>query len=50
MALARKHWIIIASVIVAIAVGIVVGVMVVGHQTVEQRVHDILGENPLIDG
>jgi hypothetical protein len=52
MVLTRKHWIIIAGGILAIAVGITVGVVVVTvrQQTVEQRVHDILADNPLIDG
>jgi hypothetical protein len=52
MVLTRKHWIIIAGVLLAIAVGITVGVVVVTvrQQTVEQRVHDILSDNPLIDG
>ena len=52
MALTRKHWIIIVGVILAIAIGIVVGVGVVVQRqsTVEQRVHDILQDNPLIDG
>ncbi len=50
MALARKHWVIIASVILVIAAGIVVGIVVVEQRTVEQQVHDILAENPLIDG
>ncbi len=58
MVFTRKQWIIIGSVggilvvaaIVGITVGVVVGRQESGQQTIQQRVHNILAENPLIDG
>jgi hypothetical protein len=58
MVFTQKQWIIIGGVAVFLVVGVVVGVtlgVVLGRrktdsQTIEQRVHDILEKNPLIDG
>ena len=58
MPLAKKQWIIIASVASALVVALVVGVtvgVVVGRrkssgQTVERRVRNLLASHPLIDG
>jgi hypothetical protein len=58
MVLTKKQWIIICSVTATLAAAIVVGVtvgVVVGRrkpeeQTLQQRVYDILADNPLIDG
>ena len=58
MVFTQKQWIIVSGVAVFLVVGVVVGVtlgVVLGRrkpdpQTIEQRVHDILKENPLIDG
>lgn len=54
----RKQWLIIASVASALVIAVVIGVtvgVVVGRrksssQTVERRTHDLLANNPLIDG
>ena len=58
MALTRKHLIIIGSVVTILVIGLVVGVtlgVVVGRRkptplTIEQQAHQILANNPLIDG
>ncbi|CAF0723783.1 unnamed protein product [Adineta ricciae] len=58
MALTRKQWIVIGCIATFVVVGVIVGVtvgVVVGRRksdsvTVEQRVNDILAQNPLIDG
>lgn len=38
------------AVIVGVTVGVVVGRKKSNQETVQQRVHDILAKNPLIDG
>jgi uncharacterized membrane-anchored protein YhcB (DUF1043 family) len=58
MALTRKQLIIIGGVVttlvIALVVGITVGVVVNRRKstslTIEQRTHEILANNPLIDG
>ena len=58
MVFTQKQWIVIGCIATFIVVGVVVGVtvgVVVGRRksdnpTVEQRVNDILAQNPLIDG
>jgi hypothetical protein len=58
MALSKKQWIIISSLGTILVIGLVVGVtvgVVVGRRkspplTIEQRAHEILANNPLIDG
>jgi uncharacterized membrane-anchored protein YhcB (DUF1043 family) len=58
MVFSQKKWIIVGSVAVFLVVGTVVGVTLgvvitrqkSQQQTIQERVHDILTQNPLIDG
>lgn len=56
MAVTRKHWLVLIAAILLVTVGVVIAVVfLVRHdkktdQTIEERVHNILAENPLIDG
>lgn len=55
MAVTKKQWMVLIGAILVVTAGVIVGIIflardVTNEQTVEQRVHDILDQNPLIDG
>jgi hypothetical protein len=55
MAVTRKQWLVLIAVILLVTIGVVIAIVfLVRHekkdQTVQERVHTILTENPLIDG